>query len=254
MTRRPRDASPYTMETMESSLVGAFRSENLIYRAIEDDESDKHFIFRSFWSDPVNYGFALLGILRPQSRQNGYKEIEEMIRTACLAVMVCLPYEKDETSSQASMQMDTPTELVFDTRRKSIPIGILIVERTGPDVMRRARIGIQIAAPYQNRGYGRESINWALDWSFRFADLHRVEIGTGAYNERATALYKKMGFRLEGVMKEALFMDRKWHDLLSFGMLAREWESLRSAKLALDDLQRGFSFKQTDENQNRKAR
>lgn len=225
------------------AFEGAFRSNNLVYRAIEDDEADKYFIYRHMWSDVVTHGFGVFGMLRPHSRQAGYKAIEELVSSALLAVMICLPYENDDRYSQGTMEMETPTEAAFDqVTRMSTPIGILILDKIQPDIMRRARIGIQIAVPYQNLGYGREALNWALDWSFRFADLHRVEIGTASYNERAVALYRKMGFRLEGNMKEALFMDRKWHDLLSFGMLAREWETLRSAKMALEDLQRGFAF------------
>jgi RimJ/RimL family protein N-acetyltransferase len=245
MARNTCDNASYTMEMMEVAFKGHFRSSNRIYRAIEDDGSDKYIIYRHVWSDVATHGFGVFGMLRLHSREAGYKAIDELVNSALLAVMVCLPHENDDRYNHKSMEMETPTEATFDVRRKSTPIGILILDKIQPNIMRRARIGIQIAVPHQNLGCGREALNWALDWCFRFADLHRVEIGTASYNERAVTLYK-MGFRLEGNMKEALFMDRKWHDLLSFGMLAREWESLRSARMALDDLQRGFSFKRQE--------
>lgn len=60
--------------------------------------------------------------------------------------------------------------------------------------------------------------------------MHKVEIGTASYNERAAHLYQRLGFKLEGRIREVAFMDRKWYDVLEFGMLEREWEELRGMK------------------------
>ena len=84
-----------------------------------------------------------------------------------------------------------------------------------------------MAAPYQNKGYGAEAINWALDWAFRFGGFHRVEISTVSYNERAMHRYTRLGFVEEGRRREAYWYDRKWYDVVSYSMLEGEWTALR---------------------------
>jgi RimJ/RimL family protein N-acetyltransferase len=66
-----------------------------------------------------------------------------------------------------------------------------------------------------------------LDWAFRHGGLHRVGIQTFGFNERAQHLYKKLGFVEEGRSREAVWHDRKWHDMVDLGMLESEWMALR---------------------------
>jgi len=77
------------------------------------------------------------------------------------------------------------------------------------------------------QGYGAEAISWAVDWAFKFANVHKVEIQTSSYNERASHLYQKLGFRLEGKKRETIYINRKYYDLIEFGILESEWKSLR---------------------------
>jgi len=77
------------------------------------------------------------------------------------------------------------------------------------------------------QGYGAEAISWAVDWAFKFANVHKVEIRTSSYNERARHLYQKLGFSLEGKKREVIYIDRKYYDMIEFGMLESEWKRLR---------------------------
>jgi GNAT superfamily N-acetyltransferase len=39
---------------------------------------------------------------------------------------------------------------------------------------RSAKLGIVLNKEYHGKGYGPEAVEWALDWAFRIAGLHRV--------------------------------------------------------------------------------
>jgi RimJ/RimL family protein N-acetyltransferase len=56
-------------------------------------------------------------------------------------------------------------------------------------------------------------------------NLHRVGLTVFAYNERARALYEKMGFVHEGTQRERLHRDGERYDMLDYGILRREWEA-----------------------------
>lgn len=81
-----------------------------------------------------------------------------------------------------------------------------------------------------NKGYGSEAINWVLDWAFKYANVHKVEIGAVSYNDRAAHLYEKLGFKPEGRRRHVVFVNRQWYDIIEFGMLEDEWEALRQQK------------------------
>ncbi len=75
------------------------------------------------------------------------------------------------------------------------------------------------------QGYGTEALGLALAFAFDELNLHRVQLTVFAYNERAIALYRKLGFAQEGVYREFLRRDGARHDMLLFGLLRREWEA-----------------------------
>ncbi len=45
-------------------------------------------------------------------------------------------------------------------------------------------------------------------------NLHRVFLKVFTFNERAVKLYEKLGFVTEGKMREALYREGKWHDMM----------------------------------------
>lgn len=73
------------------------------------------------------------------------------------------------------------------------------------------------------KGYGTEAMRLALNFAFNELNLHRVQLSVFDYNERAIALYEKMGFVREGVYREYLQRDGKRYDMYLYGLLRREW-------------------------------
>lgn len=78
---------------------------------------------------------------------------------------------------------------------------------------------------WRGRGYGRAAMALALQFAFCEINLHRVQLTVFSYNRPAVGLYEKLGFRREGVYREALQRDGARHDMYLYGLLRREWES-----------------------------
>ncbi|KAI1130638.1 acyl-CoA N-acyltransferase [Nemania abortiva] len=186
------------MDFMTNAIGSAFRSERLIYRAIENNEADKHFYFTQLQSDPVTSALGDPSIHRPKNKSLSDQWVENT-RNALLAVMVCL---------------------LGDSSKGSEPIGYVTVRELQP-YQRRGSLSIQIAPAYQI------IVNWAMDWSFRWGGLHSLALGASLYNERAVAVYRKAGFRQEGISREAVYRNRKWWDTVQMAILEHEWEALR---------------------------
>ncbi|GES28714.1 GNAT family protein [Streptomyces angustmyceticus] len=78
---------------------------------------------------------------------------------------------------------------------------------------------IALAPDATGRGIGTEAIRLLLDYAFDRVGLHRVQLEVYDYNPRARRAYEKCGFEVEGRMREALFWDGAWHDVLVMAAL-----------------------------------
>ena len=74
-----------------------------------------------------------------------------------------------------------------------------------------------------SKGYGREAVTLLLNYAFGEIDLHRVGLTVFAANDRAVALYRKLGFVEEGRWRQLLRRDGVDQDVLLMGILRHEW-------------------------------
>ncbi len=73
------------------------------------------------------------------------------------------------------------------------------------------------------KGYGTESMKLLLDYSFLEMNLHRVSLRVFSFNNRAIKLYEKVGFQQEGISRESIFREGKWHDIIHMSILQEEY-------------------------------
>ncbi len=88
-------------------------------------------------------------------------------------------------------------------------------------------IGIGDSA-YWGQGYGTEATQLMLGYCFRELGLHRIGLIVFAYNERARHVYEKLGFVYEGEWREAMYKDGKRYNVITMGILRREWEATQA--------------------------
>lgn len=77
----------------------------------------------------------------------------------------------------------------------------------------------------RGRGYGTDAVRLALRFAFDELNLRRLQLTVFAYNERAIAVYERLGFRREGVFREFLERDGRTWDMYLYGILRREWQA-----------------------------
>ncbi|KAG5654261.1 hypothetical protein H0H81_005504 [Sphagnurus paluster] len=88
---------------------------------------------------------------------------------------------------------------------------------------RNATWGIALAHEHWHKGYGGEAANFMVDYAFRHLASHRVTLTVVEGNERAVALYKRIGFVEEGRTRKLVWVDGGWQDLIQMGILDEEW-------------------------------
>ena len=89
----------------------------------------------------------------------------------------------------------------------------------------RAGFGLVIGEKqFWSQGIGEESSRLMIDFAFKKLKLHRLDLDVYDYNPRAQNLYKKLGFKKEGIKRQHNRYNGKYRDVIYMGMLASEWK------------------------------
>jgi ribosomal-protein-serine acetyltransferase len=88
---------------------------------------------------------------------------------------------------------------------------------------RSTSIGYWLDEQHQGRGVMTRAVRALIDHAFGEWDLHRVEIQAATENRRSRAIPERLGFREEGVRREAEWIGERCNDLAVYAMLASEW-------------------------------
>ncbi|GGA21228.1 GNAT family N-acetyltransferase [Paenibacillus physcomitrellae] len=90
---------------------------------------------------------------------------------------------------------------------------------------RSANIRIAIGSAHgRGKGYGQEAMRRMVEYGFRVLGLHRIHLGVYTFNPRAIHVYEKIGFKHEGIERDALYQDGEYHDMIRMAILEHEFK------------------------------
>jgi RimJ/RimL family protein N-acetyltransferase len=90
-------------------------------------------------------------------------------------------------------------------------------------VNRSVRIGLDVVPELRGKGWGFRIYGALLAYVFDYLGVHRVWLLVLATNKPALGLYKKLGFRLEGRQRQAVWRAGAWVDYLSMSILESDY-------------------------------
>jgi len=98
-------------------------------------------------------------------------------------------------------------------------------------IRQSAYIGVVGIDPkYQGSRSGVEALKTLIDYAFNNLNLHRVYGHTYSNNPKMAILYKRYGWRNEGVEKEYIKLNNEWIDKENWAVLDYEWREYWSKK------------------------
>ncbi len=92
---------------------------------------------------------------------------------------------------------------------------------------RSAHIGLSLRPGFRGRGLAVDTVRVLCAYGFSIRGMHRLSIETLSGNEAMIGAAQRAGFRREGVLREAAWVDGEFRDELLLGLLADEWRSSR---------------------------
>ena len=123
--------------------------------------------------------------------------------------------------------MSDPSQRMFvigvGRGRQAIPAGLLGLRGVNWR-SRYAEYWIYLGeASARGHGIADDASRLLLGFAFNRLGMHRVFLQVDSTNDRAVRLYQRLGFRQEGVLKQASFVDGRFVDRILYAMLAEEF-------------------------------
>ena len=113
--------------------------------------------------------------------------------------------------------------LAIADRQSQLAVGTIGFDRIDPR-NQSAEVGNLLIgdADYRGRGIASESCLLLLDLAFARLNLRRISLHVFADNEPAIGLYRSLGFREEGRLREAMFVDGRFNDVLVMALMRED--------------------------------
>lgn len=168
------------------------RGENILLRAIERDDLARLHLFNN------DFQVELAGGGDPPMPQS----------------MARLEAEFDQNIANGGRE-----GAVFGIEKSGLFIGQCALFNFN-ETNRRCELGITIGdKTHWGQGYGREAVNLLVEYAFQYRNMHRVWLEVIGNNERAIRAYKSVGFEVEGTLREHIWSNGRYHDIIVMGLL-----------------------------------
>lgn len=115
--------------------------------------------------------------------------------------------------------------------QQALPLGIFfdgeLIGGTGMHEWNRetrcAQVGYWICRQHEGKGIIVRAVEALLHYLYKEVGLNKVEIRFVTANKRSAAVAQRLGFRTEGIIRQAFLRNGMLEDLAVTGMLKTEW-------------------------------
>lgn len=89
---------------------------------------------------------------------------------------------------------------------------------------RNCTIGIMIGdKDYWSKGYGSDALSVLIKFIFEEVNIYKIKLNVFSFNKRAISCYKKLGFKEEGLLKDELYRNGKYCDVILMALFKEDW-------------------------------
>lgn len=134
-----------------------------------------------------------------------------------------LTLEDTENKIEAMVKEEKAVNLMIVDKETKTTVGHIALVR--PDWVSRMMTFyiVLLDKTVWGKGLGTEATRMMVDYAFNMLNMNRVQLHVNAENEPAKAVYKKIGFKHEGTLRQAMYKNNKYYDFWLMSILAEEY-------------------------------
>ena len=143
-----------------------------------------------------------------------------------------VPFNSDPAANQrftdaCASDWDAGRAVRFTVRERASRtlVGIVGLEAC-VHLHRSCELGYWLRKEATGRGLMTEAARAALDFAFHQMGAHRVRVAASTENHKSLLVISRLGFRFEGILRQAEFCNHKWLDHAVFGLLSTDLPQL----------------------------
>jgi len=173
----------------EAFLIG----EKVILTPLEEEDAE---FIRMMENDPeVRYSLFLF---KPLTKMEADKKVHDMITSPNTLMFMIIDMETDQIVGQTGL-----VRIDFVSRAAVFYIAIL-------------------DKACRSKGLGTETTRLMVDYAFNTLNLNRIQLHVNTENLPAVHIYEKVGFKIEGTLRQAMYHGGKYCDFYVMGMIEGE--------------------------------
>lgn len=146
------------------------------------------------------------------------------IRTRARIGELPVTYIKEENEIRIAKQTREEIYLMIVEKSNNRAIGFIrlnFIDTVSRNMWLRIVVG---DAKARGKNYAEDALRGVLEWLFSEQNVHRVTLETYETNTRAIKFFEKLGFKQEGLMREAVYVEGEYYNIVAFGLLRQEFE------------------------------
>lgn len=114
-------------------------------------------------------------------------------------------------------------QFIIFSKEMNCEVGTIFIKKIDK-INSKAELGIFIGdIQYSNRGIGRQALNLFLQFIFLKRGLNKIYLIVFSDNLIALELYKKIGFTVEGLLRQEYFISSTYRDIFQMSILRSEY-------------------------------
>lgn len=170
-------------------------------------------------------------LLEPTTREH-LPYLLDMVRLPEVAEMLFWDYGRVSLETlPATLLSAAPdtTSRAFSIIVQEALAGVVTLNDIHP-IHRSATVGILAVQPgLPQRGmYGYYAVREAVKHAFTALNLNRLDCRVMAHNKPVQTICKRVGCKLDGIAREAIYKDGAYVDIKLFSILKGDWDGARS--------------------------
>ena len=89
------------------------------------------------------------------------------------------------------------------------------------------------------KGYGTEAVKLAIYFAFEKLKLNRLQLEVFSHNPRGVKAYEKAGFTIEGILRQAIYINNQYSDEIIMSILREEYDKVKESFSFIEVIGRG---------------
>lgn len=90
--------------------------------------------------------------------------------------------------------------------------------------LNKAQLGYWISKDFEGRGIINNCLKGFINFLFGKVGLNKIEIQFVVSNKRSAAVAERLGFKIEGIIRQSYLLNGNYHDVVITGILKTEWK------------------------------